>query len=273
MTETQFISSVIDLLGSGEFYDRLEPLPPSSSPSNPPPAIFSHFSLLYDEAAGNAGNRNADRTSLDRKGMSRQSNHTSSVVRTHPPHMSRDPSMGVASGTNRHPLSPSDIDYQLFSPTGSGSSRENTIPRQHQRNSSYDSRSSVHPSDSASSASITYASGSVGIADAPIRGSGSKDRNRPERGSGRNHTPQMGVSGTSPDLMNGYATLPRSSSHHREVGLAGASMDTVSLENFRLEDKEVNMAFRRDNPGRISITKKSEWAARELSAKPVDLYD
>ena len=263
-------------MGSGEFYDRLEPLPPSAtSPggvTHPSPAMFSHFSSLYDEAAGNVGHhgnkRGADQSNLDRKdmtsldqrGMSRPNN-----LRSHPPHMSRDTGVGVAAGTNRHPLSPSDIEYQLFSPTGSGSSRENTITRQHQRNSSYDSRTSSYPSDSASSVGISYTSSSTGgMTDTPIRGSGRKDRNRPERGSGRSHASHLGDTVASPDLvMNGYATLPRSGSTHRDMGATPtslSSMEAASLENLRLDDAESNMAFRRDNPGRISITKKSESA-------------
>ena len=102
--------------------------------------------------------------------------------------------------------------------------------------------------------------GHVGVAaDAPVRGSGRKDRNRPERGSGRSHTHQVlgGVS-ASPELhANGYATLPRASSHHGDVGGATGLDSVASLENLRLADSESNSAFRRDNPGRISITKKS----------------
>ena len=280
-------------MGSGEFYDRLEPLPPSSSsaatsghaslPHPPPPAVFSHFSSLYDEAAFDVGyhsDKNTELSSLDRKditsldhrGANRQSNHAPNNPnpapnRSHPPHMSRDLSGGggpVGAGRHHpHPLSPSDIEYQLFSPTGSASSRENSAtPRQHQRSSSYDSRNS-----SRSISSTSHTSSSVGMADAPIRGSGRKDRNKPERGSGRNHNSLMSIGGAgggggvaSPDLvMNGYATLPRSSSHSKEVGHATpTSMDTASLENLRLDDSESNMAFRRDNPGRISITKKSK---------------
>lgn len=189
-------------------------------------------------------------TPLDVRGILR---HAPNIPRTHPPHMSRDPG---AAAMSRHVLSPSDIDYQILSPTGSGSSRESTLPHQHfhQRNSSYDSRSPSYPSDS--SASVTYST--VGVAaDAPIRGSGRKDRNRPERGSGRSHV-VGGVTG-SPE-MNGYATIPRTS-HHGDVGGAAATptgLDVASLENLRLSDSESNMAFRRDNPGRISITKKSE---------------
>ena len=167
--------------------------------------------------------------------------------------MTRDPG---AAAMSRHPLSPSDIEYQILSPTGSGSSRENSLPHQHfhQRHSSYDSHSpSSYPSDS--SASVTYPNVA---ADAPIRGSGRKDRNKPERGSGRGHA-VGGVNG-SPE-MNGYATLPRAT-HHNDVGGAAATPTglegTASLENLRLSDSESNMAFRRDNPGRISITKKSK---------------
>lgn len=282
------------MMGSGEFYDRLEPLPTSSSspssghaslPHNTP-SIFSNFSSLYEEEAAFApgsypGSRNVelnsssldkhDLTSLDHRGMARQSNYSPSIIRSHPPHMSRDLSVGVVS--SQHTISPSDIEYQLFSPTGSGSSRENTMPCQHFRNSSYDSYSSSHPSDSTSSASASHASASVGMADAPIRGSGRKDRNRPERGSGRSHASQMpgsssggsgmmGVASLSPELvMNGYATLPHVSSQAEpgETSATPISIEmTASLENLRLSDFESNMAFRRDNPGRISITKKSK---------------
>lgn len=282
------------MMGSGEFYDRLEPL---ATPTTPPPPtslpllaghapsslphMFAHISSLYDEAAASSGhgyhphtNQSSldrrDLTSLDQRGVSRQQQQPH-PVRSHPPHMSRDLTGGGAGalssgGSNRQPLSPSDIEYQLFSPTGSGSSRENTMPRQHQkqqqqhqRNSSYDSRtSSSHPSDSASSTvGIGYPGG---MTDRPIRGSGRKDRNRPERGSGRNHTPQVGGASASPELvMNGYATVPRSNStNSRERGATPTSLEAASLENLRLDDSESNMAFRRDNPGRISITKKSE---------------
>lgn len=259
----------LDLLGSGELYDRLEPLPSSSTRSSSSthsssiasavstPPILSHFSSLYDEAAYSASHYNANQSSvdhrdlisLDLRGMARPPN----VPRAYPPHMSRDLAM------NRHPLSPSDIDYQIFSPTSSGSSRENTMPRQHQQNSSYDSPSSSYPSDS--SASVMHTNVGV-VADAPIRGSGRKDRNRPERGSGRSHANQMaGGITASPELMNGYATIPRASSHHGDVGGVEAtptSLEAASLENLRLSESESNMAFRRDNPGRISITKKSK---------------
>ena len=305
-------------MGSGEFYDRLEPLPLTTSPPNtttsaggvaypyqasptarhtPPPSIFSHLSLLYDETALGVGgamgrayspsDRHAsshshsstsssldrrDISSLDHRGIARQGSHP--VGRSHPPHMSRD--MGVAVGVAvRHPLSPSEIDYQLYSPTGTGSSlssRDNTLPRQqpphynhhHQRNFSYDSRNSSRFSD----ASPTVMGHAPSAADAPIRGSWRKDRNRPERGSGRSHTPQMpGLASASPDLvMNGYATLPRTAPQQPNGteggGAAGttptSSMGAASLENLRLSDSECNAAFRRDNPGRISITKKSE---------------
>lgn len=190
-----------------------------------------------------------DLTSLDTRGVSRP--------QPRPPHMTRDPG---AAAMSRHPLSPSDIEYQILSPTGSGSSRENSLPRQHfhQRHSSYESHSpSSYPSDS--SAGATYA---TVAADAPIRGSGRKDRNKPERGSGRGHV--VGGVTSSPEL-NGYATMPRVS-HHADVGGAAATSTglegTASLENLRLSDSESNMAFRRDNPGRISITKKSKVCMR-----------
>ncbi len=70
------------------------------------------------------------------------------------------------------------------------------------------------------------------------------------------------TAGGETELMNGYATLPRV--HHRpgEVGGAAATtltlQEAASLENLRLSGAESNMAFRRDNPGRISITKKSK---------------
>lgn len=278
-------------MGSGEF-DRLEPLSSTSPPSStsmphPAPPTFAHFSSLYDEAAFSVNyspdrNANADQqqtmTSLDHKGMSRQSNPAHNAIRSvHPPHMSRDQN-GVAalSLNSRQVISPSDIDYQLFSPTGSTSSRENTLPYQYQHHSSYSSRSSSsYPFDSTSTSSVSHTSAGVGVdVDAPIRGSGRKDRNRPERGSGRSHTPQLTrsdleaimVSNNPPDLvMNGYATIPRGSprgsSHQREGSASVATptgMEAASLENLRLSDSESNMAFRRDNPGRISITKKSK---------------
>lgn len=243
-----------DLLGSGEFYDRLEPLPSDSSvpgPISATPPTFSHFSSLYEEI-GNGNNNTTDvESSLDIRGMSRPQDHTSSTApRSYAPQMSHE-----NSASSRHPLSPSDIEFKLFSPSGSASSRDSTLPRQQQRKSSYDSHtsSSSYPSDSA------HHVGNVGVAtDAPVRGSGRKDRNRPERGSGRSHTHQVlgGVS-ASPELTNGYATLPRVSSHHGDVGVATGLDSVASLENLRLADSESNSAFRRDNPGRISITKKS----------------
>ncbi len=54
-------------MGSGEFYDRLEPLPPTTTAPvggvaypyqalpTTPPAVFSHFSSLYDETALGVG--------------------------------------------------------------------------------------------------------------------------------------------------------------------------------------------------------------------------
>lgn len=114
----------------------------------------------------------------------------------------------------------------------------------------------------------------MGMTDAPIRGSGRKDRNRPERGSGRNHVSQSssgsgsGLSSVSPELLmtNKFATLPRLVPHHGSQASGGQATPTDqesasahgSLENLRLSDSESNMAFRRDNPGRISITKKSK---------------
>ncbi len=171
--------------------------------------------------------------------------------------------MGMA--RRPHPLSPSDIDYQLYSPTrtSSSSSRDNSMPHHHHSN--HHQQNSSHYSDSSTAMSHAHS-----VADPPIRGSGRKDRNRPERGSGRNHTPQMPVLvSASPELMmNGYATIPRASpsQHHGNSGEGGGaavghtptnSMGVASLENLRLSDSECNAAFRRDNPGRISITKKS----------------
>lgn len=319
-------------MGSGEFYDRLEPLPTATSSSSstsvpaggvayatPPPTVFSHFASLYDEAAvgvaypplsdrhasSHAPNTSSldrkDISSLDHRGVTRQTSHPV-ASRSHPPHMSRDvgasPRMSrdvgppprvardmgasphmprdISMATRPHPLSPSDIDYQLYSPTGTGSSssRDNSIPRHHyqhhQRNSSYDSRNSSHFSDSSTVMSHGHA-----MAEPPIRGSGRKDRNRPERGSGRSHITQMpGLMSASPELMiNGFATVPRTSSTSSQHngpeepgggavgGVSGitpsSSMGAASLENLRLSDSECNAAFRRDNPGRISITKKS----------------
>lgn len=216
---------------------------------NATPPTFSHFSSLYEEVEN--GSRAEDESSLDVRGVSRSHDHTYfTLPQSHPPQMSREQN----SASSRHPLSPSDIDFQLFSPSGSTSSRDSTLPRQQQqRNNSYNSHASSHPSDSAPHMSH------VGVAtDAPVRGSGRKDRNRPERGSGRSHTHQVqgGVS-ASPELTNGYATIPRTSSHHGDVGGATGLDSVASLENLRLADSESNSAFRRDNPGRISITKKS----------------
>lgn len=227
------------------------------------PSAPSSISALYnavveslDDDFSNLDDK--DITSLDRRDMSRHSSFTSisNNYRSHPPHpphMSRDHSMGGASSLNRQPLSPSDIEYQVFSPTGSStSSRENTIPRQ---SSTYENHTSY------TNRSLSY-TGEVGVSDTPIRGSGRKDRNRPERGSGRSHTHQLSGGGLTmspdPGLMNGYATMPHMSPLHQSNDTAATIMETLSLENLRLSDSESNMAFRRDNPGRISITKKSK---------------
>jgi len=77
-------------------------------------------------------------------------------------------------------------------------------------------------------------------------------------------------------MINGFATMPRlsSPSYHSDVGgpalhhsmsVNAETSSHGSLENLRLSDSEVNMAFRRDNPGRISITKKSEFPSSPSS--------
>ena len=295
MTLPLFISSSLDLAGSGELYDKLEPLiPPSPTLSAPVQPYFPHSSHIsghspfYDEVASTAmihSDRNADlsrlaggrdeASTLDRMNMTRiHSGVNLNSAHQYPPHTSRDLSGGGSSSLSSR-LSPSDIDYTIYSPTSSSfSSRENTMTSQHhRRNLSYESHSS-HYSDTTSITSQARAE--VGVADAPIRGSGRKDRNKPERGSGRSHASQSPSSGcisamssASPELIltNGYATIPRTHSHchnHHRGDIGGGSMSAMetmspgSLENLRLSDSESNMAFRRDNPGRISITKKSE---------------
>ncbi len=222
----------------------------------------SHLTSLYDEVAASmtistnsdiSSLDRMDQSSLDRKGMARPPSSSSlSSQRSYPPHMSRG-KVGAASASGRHPLSPSDIDLQLYSPTGS----DNHAPlHQHRHTPGYSSQFS----DSTSITSIGHA---VGVADVPIRGSGRKDRNRPERGSGRNHGSGSGsgLSSASPDFT-GYATLPRITTPLIGGARVGSvAMDSPlhgSLENLRLSESESNPSFRRDNPGRISITKKSK---------------
>lgn len=136
--------------------------------------------------------------------------------------------------------------------------------------------SRYYPDSASLSSSVADGDQPVGRTDAPVRGSGRKDRNRPERGSGRGHASGGStLSSISPEpvMVNGFATMPRlsSPSYHGDaagptlVHSASVTLETAShgshgsLENLRLSDSEVNMAFRRDNPGRISITKKSMY--------------
>ena len=142
----------------------------------------------------------------------------------------------------------------------------------HSQQWSYPAR--YYPDSASLSSSVADGDQPVDRADAPVRGSGRRDRNRPERGSGRGHTSGGStLSSISPEpaMVNGFATMPHlsSPSYHGDAGgrtlvhSASVTLETIShgshgsLENLRLSDSESNMAFRRDNPGRISITKKS----------------
>ncbi len=253
-----------DLLGSGdELYDKLEPLPDSD------PSRNHTSSVLLEQAAAmsylsSTGQRdsvsnldNVDMTSLDVRGMSRSSSTTSNTrpVQSHPPLMSRE-------------TTPSASDLP---PPGrrkpASSSSSSTAP-------SHWSYTGQQYPDHSSASSVANGDQQVGRTDAPVRGSGRRDRNKPERGSGRGHASGGSVlPSISPEstLMNGFATMPHlsSSSYHSDASghvlahSTSVTMDTAShgshgsLENLRLSDSEVNAAFRRDNPGRISITKKS----------------
>ena len=263
------VSDITDLLASGEeLYDRLVPLPSHTDHGN---------SLLHDEAtpvippSSNSDSNNLDTfdmTSFDRKGTSRILNVTPMQLQT------RDVGgCGISLDIIRpQPVLPSNGHFQKFTPSGfvvmgleSSTSLPEGIPLGHHlhwNSPQHHYLDSISPASSAADSDVT-----VGKTNIPTRGSGRKNRNWPERGSGRCHSGDALLS-ISPDISmtNGYATMPSpsSSAYHRECGLERSTSLTIeashgSLENLRLLDSEVNMAFRRDNPGRISITKKSKY--------------
>ena len=247
----------------------------------------------YDHMTEAAGERENKFTSLPAD--FNQAPPTTTATRHRPPLMSRDYS--ASPGRHRSPISPVSMgygDYPLY--PSNQSSRENSLKRNRELSpfsSSYDrhgnSMYSPYSSDTGSTASGTaYTVGvssvtSEGSQLVPTRGSGrrtdrdrERDRNIPERGSGRSqHTRSSSahlssatsfLSNTIPD---GVATLPRamSRSSDRRGSNAGGRSTTptnpessslCSLEELRLEDSESNSAFRRDDAGRISITKKSK---------------
>ena len=219
------------------------------------------------------------------------------MMRHRPPLMSRDYS--ASPGRHRSPISPIGYgtggDYSLY--PSNQSSRENSLKRNRELSpfsSSYDrhgnSMYSPYSSDTGSTASgPAYVVGVSSIAAndgsqlVPTRGSGrrtdrdrERDRNIPERGSGRlQHTRSSSAhlssatSFLSDTIPDGVATLPRamSRSSDRRGSTAGGRSTTptnpessslCSLDELRLEDSESNSAFRRDDAGRISITKKSK---------------
>ena len=214
------------------------------------------------------------------------------TMKYRPPLMSRD--FSASPGRHRSPISPVSTGYGDYPPYLSNpNSRENSLKRNRELSpfSPYgNSMYSPYSSDTGSTASGTaYVVGVSSVASSgsqlvPTRGSGrrtdrdrERDRNKPERGSGRlQHTRSSSahlsstasfISDTIPD---GVSTLPRAmsrSSDRRGSSTGGRSTTPTnpestslcSLEELRLEDSESNSAFRRDDAGRISITKKSKY--------------
>ena len=145
---------------------------------------------------------------------------TPPTLRHHPPQMSRD----YNSGSLRRALSPDTPLYSMVQ-----SSRDSSLRRQTGMGrdvSPYDSHDrygqpfSPYSSDSASSTPYGGQPGGMwDISQVPTRGSGRKDRNKPERGSGRNHASYHSTSSGSAsavsnisselNVTNGYATVPR----------------------------------------------------------------
>ena len=227
---------------------------------------------------------------------------TTSTTRHRPPLMSRDYS--ASPGRHRSPISPVSIgyggDYPLY--PSNQSSRENSLKRNRELSpfsSSYDrhgnSMYSPYSSDTGSTASgpayvvgVSSVVASDGSQLVPTRGSGrrtdrdrERDRNIPERGSGRlqharsssAHLSSATAAFLSDTIPDGVSTLPRamsrSSDGRRGSNATGGggrsttptnpeSSSLCSLDELRLEDSESNSAFRRDDAGRISITKKSK---------------
>ena len=214
--------------------------------------------------------------------------HAPITSKHRPPQMSRDFSASPA--RHRSPISP--VGYGDYPPYASNqSSRDNSLKRNRELSpfSSYDrhgnSMYSPYSSDTGSTTSggtyiVGVSSSGDGSQLVPTRGSGrrtdrdrERDRNRPERGSSRSHARSSSahlnsspfLSDTIPD---GVSTLPRSMSRSSDRRGSGAARSTTptnpesvslsSLDELRLEESESNLAFRRDDAGRISITKKSK---------------
>lgn len=213
--------------------------------------------------------------------------HPPTTSKHRPPQMSRDFSASPA--RHRSPISPGGYgDYPLYA--SNQSSRENSLKRNRELSpfSTYDrhgnSMYSPYSSDTGSTASGTayivgVSSSGDGSQLVPTRGSGrrtdrdrERDRNRPERGSGRSHarssSAHLGSASFISDTMpDGVSTLPRAMSRSNDRRGSGVgrpatptnpeSASLCSLDELRLEESESNLAFRRDDAGRISITKKS----------------
>lgn len=256
----------------------------------------------YDHMTEAAGERENKFTSLpaDFNHVPPTSTTANAMMMRHrPPLMSRDYS--ASPGRHRSPISPVSIgygaggDYSLY--PSNQSSRENSLKRNRELSpfsSSYDrhgnSMYSPYSSDTGSTASgpayvvgVSSVAANDGSQLVPTRGSGrrtdrdrERDRNIPERGSGRlQHTRSSSAhlssatSFLSDTIPDGVSTLPRamSRSSDRRGSAAGGRSTTptnpessslCSLDELRLEDSESNSAFRRDDAGRISITKKSK---------------
>lgn len=215
--------------------------------------------------------------------------HTPISSKHHPPQMSREFSASPA--RHRSPISPVGGYGDYSSYASNQSSRNNSLKRNRELSpfSSYDRHGnsvySPYSSDTGSTASGTaYIVGVSSAGDSsqlvPTRGSGrrtdrdrERDRNRPERGSGRSHARSSSAHISSSAFLSdaipdGVSTLPRAmsrSSDRRESATGRSTTPTnpettslCSLDELRLEDSESNSAFRRDDAGRISITKKSK---------------
>ena len=216
-------------------------------------------------------------------------NHHPMISKHRPPQMSREFSASPA--RHRSPISPVGYgDYPVH--TSNHSSRENSLRRNREISpfNTYDrhanSMYSPYSSDTGSTASGTaYIVGVSSSRDesqlVPTRGSNrrmdrdrERERNRPERGSGRStHSRSSSAhfhstTFSSDVIPDGSSTLPRAMSRSSDRRGSGTGRSTTptnpessslcSLDELRYEDSESNMAFRRDDAGRISITKKSK---------------
>lgn len=242
-------------MGSGEFYDRLEPLDPKDRPErspldfmSPPPGQSSSFPWRDVE-------RGRDYSSLDRKGMNRSTSQSGSISSSLPPMHARlhhPPSSREGSAV----LSPSEVEIAMATaPYGSPHSRSDSLQRPRE-GSPLDSRYppySPYSSDSAASYPLPDPNPQV-----PTRGSGR--RSKPERGSGRNQG-GASISPPSSEHTPEFSTYPRSASRS-SIGPAATPINPetsslCSLEHLRLSDSE-QPNLRRDDIWRISITKKSK---------------